>query len=1014
MKNKSVLIMLAVLLAGAIILYLIFGGNIAGGGNSDTGTESYDSSYAGSVLINEAMSSNPGVIPASDGGFYDWVELYNPTDEDIDISNWGLSDDASIAAKWAFGEGTVIPAKGYLLIYCSDQNHNDPSGELHADFKLKADSDTVVLSDSSGKTVDMLPLPEVTEGHSIGRSTEDISEWLDFSEPTPGYSNDDAGRAAYVASMDASDVGLLISEFQPSNKTTIKDGAGDYSDWVEIYNPTSADIDISGFGLSDDRSKPLKWTFPEGTVIPANGRIIVWCDGYVDVSGLYPDELHATFGLSSYEESVVLSDASGKCIDAVDYSGIEADASYARQEDGSWKATAKPTPGYENTDEGFAAFAQQEAAAGTGGGLLISEVMAADDGSVLTGNTAYCDWIELYNGTGQDVDLSGWGLSDNPSNPLKWVFPEGTTIAAGEYKLVTASGTSVKDPAASDASYMSTSYKIDATTGEVVVLAKPDGTIMDKLNTGNLRGGITCGKDTDGSLHYYSTPTPGAKNAEGKSTYSPEPAFSLAAGFYYGPQTIGIDVPDNTTVYYTTDGTIPDQSDAQYTGPFKIEETTSVRAVAYKDGCLASPPVTASYLIDSPHSDALSVVFITMNENDLYDENTGIYVSGPNPGDPPTYKNANFQKTWERECNVEIFDGQGNAQVNQELAIRIFGAYSRLRDQKGFALFARDRYGTESIDYPVFDNRDTDSYSSLVLRAGGQDCTVTKIKDIVATGLVDGTTNLEVQAYRQAVVYINGEYFGVYNIREKINKDFIAAHYPDVDADNIDLLVGNGSALKGDNKAYKELISWCAETDFSSDENYEQLCAKIDVDNYIDYLICEMYVANTDSGNIKFFRERSEDPVNSKWRWLYYDFCWTFLGPDKDFVTRFTDPEGHGVGKGFSTQLTRSLMQNEQFQQKFINRAAELLNTIYTPENVLKKIDECSSAIYDEIGRDGGDADRWPQGGGFGNWKACVKSMRNFARQRRNYMIEDIQNYFGLSDAETKEIFGEKDTVELE
>jgi len=1013
LRNKSVLLLLAVLLTGAIVLYLVLGGNVAGGGNSETGTQSFDSSHAGTVLINEVMASNPGVVPAKDGGFYDWVELHNPTDADVNISGWGLSDESNVAAKWTFGEGTVVPAKGYLLVFCSDLNLTDPAGELHASFKLKAGEDTVVLSDATGKAVDKLALPMVSAGHSIGRNPLDYSDWLDFAEPTPGFSNDEQGRAAYVASMDASSIGLIIAEFQPSNKTTAKTRAGEFSDWVEIYNPTDREIDLSGFGLSDDREKPLKWTFPKGTKIAAGERLIVWCDGFVDVTGEYPDELHATFGLNSFAESVVLSDASGRIIDAVDYSGIPTDASYARQPDGSWKATARPTPGYENTDEGYAAFARQEAAATNGGGLLISEVMAAKDETFVEGNTYY-DWIELYNATSETVDLSGWGLSDSTKNPLKWTFPEGASIAPGEYLLVMASGLNIQNPAEARMTYLHTSFKLDAVSGEVVCLAKPDGTIVDKLNIANLRGGITCGKDATGKIAYFDRPTPGGANGEGKLGYAPQPEFELAAGFYYGRQTVGIQVPEGTTVYYTTDGTIPTTSSRRYTEPFAIEKTTSVRAVAYKEGYLPSPPVTASYLIDSPHSDVLSVVFVTMDPKDLFDEQKGIYVLGPNPGDPPHYRSANFQKEWERECNVEIFDGSGNQQVSQQVAIRIFGAFSRLREQKGFALMCRDRYGADSFDYPIFENRDIQSYTSLVLRAGGQDSTVTKIKDIVSTGLVDGATHLEVQAYRQAVLYVNGEYFGIYNIREKVNKDFIAAHYPEVDADNIDLLVGNGTALEGDNKAYKELIDWCARTDFSKDENYEQLAAKIDVDNYIDYLICEMYVANTDSGNIKFFRERSEDPEKSKWRWIYYDFCWTFIGPDKDFVQRFTDPAGHGVGKGFSTQLTRSLMQNKKFREKFIRRAAELLNTIYTPENVLAKIEECASVIYDEVGRPGGDAERWPEGGGFGNWKACVKGMRNFARQRRNYMIDHIQNYFGLSNAQVREIFGEKDAVELE
>ncbi len=147
---------------------------------------------------------------------------------------------------------------------------------------------------------------------------------------------------------------------------------------------------------------------------PRKGRILVWCDGFVDVSGLYPDELHATFGLSSFEESVVLSDSSGRIIDAVDYSGIGTDASYARQADAPGRRRQDRLR-YENTDEGYAAFAQQEAAATNGGGLLLSEVMAAKDETFLEGEVYY-DWIELYNGTGETVDL--WlGLVGQHENP---------------------------------------------------------------------------------------------------------------------------------------------------------------------------------------------------------------------------------------------------------------------------------------------------------------------------------------------------------------------------------------------------------------------------------------------------------------------------------------------------------------------------------------------------------------------------------------------------------------------
>lgn len=1009
LKNRVIVILLAVLLCAAAVVYLV------AGGKSESGeTEAaYDSNASGLVLINEAMASNAGVIPAPDGGFYDWVELYNPSEETLDLEGWGLSDQANVAAKWTFGGGTSLAPGEYLLIYCSDLDQNDPAkGALHTNFKLKAGQDTLVLSDSTGKTVDVLPLLTVTSGHSLGREAQNIEEWQDYEKPTPGYENSAAGRAAYEKSMDASSIGLIISEVQASNQITLPIADGTYPDWVEIYNPTNAAIDLSGFGLSDDREKPMRWTFPAGTSIGAGEYLIVYCDGVVDLTGEHPGELHTTFGLSSYEESVVLSNAAGQRIDAVDYRALEADTSFIRTEEGAWEVSAKPTPGFPNTDAGFTAFEEHVAAAFTGSGLIISEAMLSNRSYVPEGET-YSDWIELHNITGETIDLSGWGLSDRSKNPLKWTFPEGTVIEPQGFLIVQASGLDVKDKETAETAYLHTNFSLSA-AGEILLLSKPDGTVADKLNCGKMRGGVSYGRSESGLPLYYEAPTPGEANSTGYPAYTEAPEILLSAGFYPGAKKVEVTVPDGTRVYYTTDGSVPDETDSLYEGSVTIEKTTSLRVRAFKEGLLPSQTVTSTYIIASPHSSALSIVSISMEHDDLFDEETGIYVYGPNPGKAPSYKTANFNQEWERPCHVEIFDPEGNLQVSQELAIRIFGAFSRMREQKGFALIARSEYGANSIDYPIFENRDAQSYKSIILRAGAQDSTVTKIKDIVATSLVDGTTNLEVQAYRQAVLYINGEYFGVYNIREKVTRHFIGAHYPEYDIENLDILVGNGTVVHGSNKEYKEMISWCAETDFSNDENYKKLVSMVDIDNYIDYLIAEMYVVNTDSGNIKFFRERSSDPDRSRWKWIYYDFCWTFLGVKRDFVEWFTNPAGHGVGKGFSNQLTISLMQNQDFRNRFIKRSAELLNSIYTPENVLAKIEECSGRIYEEMEREGGDPDRWPEGGGFGNWKACVKGMRNFARQRRNYMIDSLQNYFDLSDSETLRIYGEKDALELE
>lgn len=545
-----------------------------------------------------------------------------------------------------------------------------------------------------------------------------------------------------------------------------------------------------------------------------------------------------------------------------------------------------------------------------------------------------------------------------------------------------------------------------------------DRKLVDRLATPSQKNRYSYGRDEKmGQRYIYPEPTPNEENSKGFVSYASMPVIELAAGFYRGPQTVSIrSTIVGANVYYTLDGSEPTKESNVYTSPISIDKTTVVRARTFVDGgddVLGSQTATSTYLIDSPHNDKLSVVSLATDAKNFYDPKIGIYVKGSNAGDSYPFKGANFWNDtidWERPVHAEIFTPSGEQQVSQDMIIRIFGAYSRGRDQKGLALVARSSYGPPTIDFPLFPNREATSYKSIVLRASGQDSTVTKMRDIIATSLVDGTTNLEVQAYRQSVVYLNGEYFGIYNIREKVSKYFIAAHYGLKNPENIDLLVGNGTALVGGNAAYKALLEYCKTHDLSNADNYAYVVSQVDVDNYIDYLFCEMYIANTDTGNIKFFREKSSDPTRNKWRWIYYDFCWSLSNYKMDSVSYLTNPAGHGVGKGFSTELTRAMLQNQDFRNAFLRRSAELLNTTYTTERVLGRISECESTIIDEIER---DVERWPEEDAktgwrqsVGNWKANVKGAKKFAEERPGYIISYLAKYFKLSESETQSIFG--------
>ena len=1002
MRNRVTIVIIAVLLILAASLYIVL--TPEGLENNQQGVSS--AAARGSVVINEVMASNPGVIPDENGAFPDWVELYNPSQtQSVDLSGWGLSNEAE-EVKWAFPVGSVVQPGEYLTIYCDGSSETPVFGQaLHASFRIKVGAKPIVLSDAAGRVVEEVLSPKLADGMSWGRG-EDGSAFIALA-PSPGYANGQAGIDAYHDSMKNTESPLIINEVQPSNRLCYPGDDNNYPDWIEIYNPSDDAIDIGGYGLSDDRNQPLMWLFPAGASIGSGEYLLVFC-GAEGRSGL-----QAPFGLNGYEESVLLCDPYGKRIDAVDYKSIPTDGSYARDAHGQWRISVTPTPGYPNTDEGHETFQSSIDLLLADSPLYISEVMMANRERLPDPDGDHYDWVELHNPSDAEINLSGYGLSNDSKNPGKWRFPAGSSIQAGQRLILYATGVSTaRQKTAAHASIPYVDFQLDNLTGEILTLWTKDDQLVDLFSCPTQYDWSSSGRaQKNAPRRIYLTPQPGQDKPEGYRGYASPPLLHTPAGLYSGAQSIQAEsAQPGLSLHYTLDGNTPTKDSPRWKQDLHLQRTTALRLRNLSKDPLVLPSrtVTATYLIDSPHLPALGIVSLTTDPANLFDEQTGIYMPGPNGTPDNDYLNANFRQDWERPAHIEIFapDG-GKEEISQDIAVRIFGDYGRLRDQKGFALINRSAYGYAAFDAPLFASRPFASYQSLILRAGSQDATVTKLHDIVATSLVDGNTHLDVQAYRQAVLYVNGEYFGYYNIREKVNKYWIEQHYG-IDPTQLDLLVGNGTALVGSNADYKKLINYCASHDLSDPLAYAHVSKQIDIENYIDYLIAEMYVANTDTGNIKFFRERSNDPARSKWRWIYYDFCWSFLDTDMDSFAYLTNPKGHGVENAYSTQLNRALFQNQDFCNQFLRRFAQLLGSVYQPEHVLARIEECEALLYEEKKRDG---ERWPGEEGsatFGAWLKNMEHMKAFAAERSDYCIGFLRKHFSLNEPDTLRIFGAK------
>lgn len=956
---------------------------------------------ADAVALSEIMISNKGSVPDNLGGYPDYIELHNGSSERADISGYGLSDSLLEGAKYVFPAGTVLEPGAYVVVWCGGEAEDG----MHAPFKLSA-GEEAVLFDASGRPLDTAVLNSVDSGMVLRREGE---VWTQ-AKPCPGYPKTEEGMAEYEASLkETEDIGLYINEFMASNATTICDSFGSYSDWIELYNSTDTDMDISGFGISDNLSQPMKYRFPDGTTIAAKGYLVVFCSGN---EGMQNGELHAPFGLRSYGEDVVIANRAGRIIDSYSFKNQETDVSMARIPDGAgeFQSNSQPSPGYPNTGAGYSAF--DAANRLPLGGVYISE-FGGSTGSVAT------DWVELHNSTGSAVSLAGYGLSNNPKNPAKWVFPD-ISIEPGEYLLLYATGSADK----AQKKNLKLNFCISS-TGEALFFFDPNGKLIDKLSAGRMRSGQSYGRDGSDNRFYYAEPTPGAQNGKGYEGITQLPAFSVTPGIYDNAVTVAITAGEGETIRYTTDCTTPNASSEVYSGELSISKNSVIRAAAFRDGYLSGDVATATYLFRSDGvNHALPVVTLVTDPDNLWNSKTGIYATG-DKFDPDaasyadtlqsaTYYQAKFateeqvDTIWEKPAAFSLFDDNGKQVFTQNVGIRIAGSFGRGRAQKGFNVIARKEYGKGSMEYPFFQNRPYTEYKAVVLRAGAQDQNRSKIRDELASGLLEGTDiNILYQAYRPTVLYLNGEYWGVYFMKEKRNRFFVAQH--ENTENNVDLAIGKGFKQRsyGDNSDWVSLYEYATSHDLSSAEAYAYVSERMDVDSFRDYMIAEIYNGNTDTYNFQYYRLKG-----GKWKFIFYDFCWGFQSPGHETLAFRMGKTPSDV---CSAKLFAAMLQNKGWRDSFCRRFAELLNTAFAPERVSALIEELYGYVEPEIKRERekfnkdtfmGVKQPNTNLGTYEGFQSEISKLKDFAQKRPEELKRQLQSNLGLSDSYMKEVFG--------
>ena len=918
------------------------------------------------LVINEIMTSNKGVVTDSEGKLRDYIEIYNGNNHDVNLKNYGLSDENE-KVKWVFGN-TVIKADSYIVVFLGGK-----SGEDMAEFKLKSSGgETVALLKPNGKAVDAIETVAL-EGNTV-MARDENGKWVIQSQPTPGFSNNIAGHKKFLESLETTDEKELeINEMLADNKGNFANDKGEYSGYIEIKNISKNSVNLEGYSLSNSEDASFKWQFPK-MVLSSGDVVLVYTSGVSNVEGT----LSTGFKLKSKNGVAVLSNNKGKVIQRLNYENLANGLALIKQGNNYLESNAI-SPGYQNTVDGIKAF--QKKYLKTPSDLIVSEAMNSNYSYLAQNGGRYYDWIELYNNGSKTIELSDYCLTTNINTVCMYKLPK-KELKKGEYFIVMASG----DEKLSNSKYVHSSIKLG--DNESIYITH-DNKIVDSIYMANVPKGYSMGRDSNYGVYYYSSPTPGSKNKSGTEAVSYLPIPSVKSGLYNNSKGLEVSLKGNGRIYYTTDGSKPTTSSKVYSSPLNIKETTVLRIMSKEDGKLPSAVTTYSYIINENHK--IAVMSLAINSSDLKNVNS----------------HTSLNSTVIEPVSVELLELNGDG-FTIDAGLKLFGGSTRSYKKKSYEIKFKKQYGDGHLSYRVFDTVDSSVYNSLVLRTGSQDEFASDydekilIKDIVATSLMHDYTKVDVQAYKPVALYINGDYWGLYFIREKVDETFVSNHYniattkSDTSILRIDGEVKTGSASK-----YRSMISFINNNSLAKQANYEKIKQQVDIENLCDFWVAEIWANNYDIVNTRYFSNPNID--NGKWKFIYYDLDSAFYNVKGYGFNYYTRPQGIGYGY-FSTALLRNLMKNSEFKKTFLERLSYNLKNTWSTKNFSDKID----SVIKEIGREEIERNlkRWNEMS-YSRFESNVKKVKNFAKERNAYIVKEAKSYFGLSNSDVKKYFGD-------
>jgi hypothetical protein len=804
---------------------------------------------------------------------------------------------------------------------------------------------------------------------------------------------------------------VIINEIALSN-SDFADEFGDNPGWVEFFNPSDAAVNLSGYYLTNSVNRRM-WTFGDVVVEP-RGYMTVFMSGRdkpsvsqhrdsINLMGRsigawnWSDDRNTPPGRSTAAHRYV------KNATDTSISGTLTAVENAPALNWSSAVIMLVFTGWNNTDVVDLSGSDQIVFRGN-----ISEGAPLEVRLPHEGVDDWQAWSVVLTGTGVEDDLYTIEL---PSNSFG--FPDLKNI----YGLRFANPPSFRGTieisfrsiiARKRGSLPHASFGL-SNGGGSLFLMDSEGHIRDSAAYPERTAGLSYAKAGSGAWMLSKPPTPGAANEgelyDGRVPPIPPQAGIPQSGYYESglafalPQGV-----DGSVIRCDTAGRFPTKDSPLGSGSeLNLTATAIMRCAQFREGAYASEPILRTYIVGE-RLPSLPVVSIAVDPYDMFDAREGLYATGPNAGSEMPHYGANYWRETELPIHIDFFEGGARHAWSYPAGLRIFGNYSRMHPKKSVLITFREMYGgPNNLRYPMFpEHPQLTRFKHLILRNNGNNYGLDYIRDMLMTSLTGGFQmddpkglDIEYQKGRAAIVFYNGRYYGIHNIRERSNSDYFETNFG-IDEEFIDLVKGGNDVSNGSNMDYQDIARWLEGVSLEDGANLAELARRIDVDNYTSYIQSEIYYVNTDWPGNNLKRWRSNAPP-SRWRWFLYDtdFGFEYRWNDNKnarMLEFITDPAGPDwPNPPHATLLARKLFENAGYRHAFINRFSLLIATYFETGRVEARIDALMAPIESEIPL---DQRRWNHSASTMSQE--LATIRNFARSRPARMQGEMESFFDL------------------